>query len=113
MVAMPGAWLWAARSGAVRGVTHYACRHRHQLTYRTQRENVGDRAGSKADKLRERLGLEAGILNSNGDKPKGMRWQTFQWLQSRHDDCVNVSLAGAMARFEPTRPDPVAAKLAR
>ena len=112
VVAMPGAGLWAARSGAVRGYV-YACRHCHQLKYRTQRENVGDRAGSKADKLRERLGLEAGILNSNGDKPKGMRWQTFQWLQSRHDDCVNVSLAGAMVRFEPTRPDPVAAKLAR
>jgi hypothetical protein len=41
----------------------YACRHCHKLAYRTQREQAHDRAGSKADKLRDRLGWEPGILN--------------------------------------------------
>ncbi len=34
---------------------------------RTQWEQAHDRAGSKADKLRDRLKWVAGILNGNGD----------------------------------------------
>jgi hypothetical protein len=77
----------------------YACRHCHQLTYRTQRELVHDRACSKADKLRDRLGWPAGILNGNGVKPKGMHWRTFDRLEAEHDSLVNQTLAGAAARF--------------
>jgi len=81
----------------------YACRQCHQLAYRTQREQPHDRAGSKADKLRYRLRWEAGILNGNCGKPKGMHWATFEQLQARHDSLVNQSMAGFMARFEPLR----------
>jgi len=77
----------------------YACRHCHRLAYRTQREQSHDRANSRADKLWDRLGWEAGILNGNGCKPKGMHWQTFERLQARHDDLVNQSLVGVMAKF--------------
>ena len=77
----------------------YACRHCHQLAYKTQREQSHDRAGSKANKLRDRLQWEAGILNGNGIKPKGMHWATFARLQARHDALVNQTLAGAMAKF--------------
>lgn len=52
-----------------------------------------------ADKLRDRLGWQAGILNDHGGKPKGMHWQTFQRLQARHDDLVNQSLAGMAAKL--------------
>jgi Zn-finger protein len=79
----------------------YACRHCHKLAYRTQREQAYDRASSKADKLRDRLKWEAGILNGNGIKPKGMHWATFARLEARHDALVNQSLAGVMARFGP------------
>ena len=101
-------WLCPARGCGQRvamlyGGGVYACRHCHQLAYRTQRENAGDRAGSKADKLRDRLGWEAGILNGNGDKPKGMHWQTFEQLQARHDSLVNQTMAGIMAKFGPLR----------
>ena len=78
----------------------YACRHCHQLAYSSQRENAGDRAGTKADKLRARLGWEAGFLNGNGGKPKGMHWQTFEQLQARHDAHVKYSVAGVMARVK-------------
>ena len=81
----------------------YACRHCHQLAYRTQREQAHDRAGSKADKLRDKLKWEAGILNGNGIKPKGMHWATFERLQARHDALVNQTMAGMMARFGPLR----------
>ena len=81
----------------------YACRHCHKLAYRTQREQDHDRAGSKADKLRDRLKWEAGILNGNGGKPKGMHWATFLRLKARHDALVNQSFAGIMAKFGPLR----------
>ena len=47
------------------------------INYSTQKENVGDRASTKADKLRKGKGWEAGILNDDGDKPKGMHWTTY------------------------------------
>lgn len=88
------------RVAVLYGGSVYACRHCHRLAYRTQRENAGDRAGSKADKLRDRLGWEAGILNGNGGKPKAMHWQTFDRLEALHDANVNQSLAEVMARFK-------------
>ena len=48
-------------------------------------------ASTRADKLRKRLGWEAGILNGDGGKPKGMHWKTYQQLKSRHDVLVQVS----------------------
>ena len=77
----------------------YACTHCHKLAYRTQREQPHDRAGSRADKSRDRLGWEAGILNGNGEKPKGMHWRTFERLEAEHDTLVNQTLAGVMAKF--------------
>ena len=77
----------------------YACRHCHQLAYKCQRETPDDRAARRADKLRVRLGWQAGILNGSGDKPKGMHWRTFGNIQARHDALVNVSLAGMAAKL--------------
>ena len=81
----------------------YACRHCHKLAYQSQREQLHDRAGSKANKLRDRLNWEAGILNGNGIKPKGMHWATFERLEAQHDALVNQTMAGMMAKFGPLR----------
>ncbi len=81
----------------------YACRHCYQLAYGTQRQQPHDRACSRADKLRDRLGWEAGILNGNGIKPKGMHWATFGRLEAQHDALVNQGIAGIMAKFGPLR----------
>ncbi len=62
----------------------FACRHCHNLAYDSQRENKHDRLARKADKIRERLGWEGGILNGHGWKPKGMHWKTFERLQVKH-----------------------------
>lgn len=70
----------------------FACRQCHQLTYASTRENIDDRATRKADRIREKLGWEPGILNANGTKPKGMHWKTFQRLQLKHDVLVNQAL---------------------
>jgi hypothetical protein len=97
-------WLCPARGCGRRvavlyGGTVYACRHCHQLAYRTQRETVGDRAGSRADKLRAQLGWEIGILNGTGDKPKWMHWETFDRLSARYDAYIDQSLASAMGKL--------------
>ena len=97
-------WLCSARGCGRRvavlyGGSVYACRHCHKLAYRTQREQAHDRASSKADKLRERLGWDAGILNGNGGKPKGMHWRTFDSLQATHDHHVNRALIGMSAKL--------------
>jgi hypothetical protein len=72
----------------------YACRHCHQLAYRTQRKPAHDRASAQANKLRKRLGWHPGILNDSGGKPKGMHWATFTRLKEQHDVLVLHSLAG-------------------
>ena len=71
---------------------YFACRQCGGLGYATQKEGVGDRASTKADKLRKRMGWGAGILNGDGSKPKGMHWKTYQRLKSHHDALVQVSL---------------------
>lgn len=71
---------------------YFACRQCGGLGYATQKEGAGDRASTKADKLRKRLGWEAGILNGDGGKPKGMHRKTYHQLKSCHDALVQVSL---------------------
>ena len=78
----------------------FACRHCHQLAYPSQRETQDDRAARRANKIRERLGWEQGILNPKGwRKPKGMHWATFERLNKEHDAFVSMSLAGMSARL--------------
>lgn len=77
----------------------FACRHCHQLAFASAREDAGDRAARKADRLRERLGWEPGILNGRGSKPKGMRWRTFYRLSGEQDRLVNQSLRAMTLKF--------------
>ena len=77
----------------------FACRHCHKLNYQCQRETDDDRFARRADKIRERLKWDAGILNGNGWKPKGMHWRTFERLRAEHDAFVSASLAGMAKRL--------------
>jgi hypothetical protein len=82
------------------GAAYLACRDCYRLTYRSQRESKEDRAARRADKIRHKLNWKRGILNSEGDKPKGMHWKTFHRLIKKHDDFVKQSLIGIMARLK-------------
>lgn len=77
----------------------FACRHCHRLAYASAREDAGDRAARKADRLRERLDWEPGILNGRGSKRKWMRWRTFWKLSGEHDRLVQHSLQAMAAKF--------------
>lgn len=79
----------------------FACRHCYGLAYPSQREDAGDRAARKADRIRERLGWEGGILNGAEpwNKPKGMHWRTFERLNHQHDRHVERALHGIADKF--------------
>lgn len=77
----------------------FACRHCYTLAYVSQRETADDRAARRADRIREKLGWEPGILNGKAWKPKGMHWRTFERLTAEHDAFVQISLAGIAQRF--------------
>jgi hypothetical protein len=81
------------------GAGIFACRHCYQLAYACQRETADDRATRRADRIRERLGWEPGILNGAGWRPKGMHRCTFERLTTQHDAFVRASLAMMANRF--------------
>ncbi|NDP39901.1 MAG: hypothetical protein GZ093_14315 [Rhodoferax sp.] len=78
---------------------YFTCRSCCGLGYASQKEGVGDRSGRRADKLRKRLGWEAGILNGDGGKPKGMHWVTYQRLKAEHDRLVQISFHDIGRKF--------------
>ena len=75
----------------------FACRTCYGLAYEVQREDETDRLARRADAIRDRLGWEAGILNPDGWKPKGMHWRTFWRLKAEHDRLKGGAL-GAWAK---------------
>ncbi len=78
----------------------FACRHCYQLAYESQRETDYDRAARRANKIRDRLGWEQGILNPKGwRKPKGMHWKIFEQLNRQHDYHQQTALNGIARKF--------------
>ncbi len=78
----------------------FACRKCYQLAYQSQREVNYDRAARRADKIREKLNWEPGILNGKDwTKPKGMHWKTYEKLCKEHDYYVQFSLAGIATKL--------------
>jgi len=65
------------------GSRHFACRRCYNLAYQSQCYAPYDRALQQAGKIRLRLGGEAGIAYAFPDKPKRMRWRTYERLQTR------------------------------
>ena len=75
----------------------FACRHCHQLTYRSQNETPEDRTYRRANNLRDRLGWVPGVIHGAGSKPKGMHWQTFWRLLALYNGHERQTLAGMAA----------------
>ena len=82
----------------------FVCRHCYQLAYPRQRETWDDRSARRADRIRDKLGWEPGILNGNGWKLKGMHWNTFERLTARHGTFVQISLAGMAVKLNLPEP---------
>lgn len=59
----------------------FACRHCHQLNYRSQQGSKRDTLTDLSHKLRDGLGCDEGMLSVPArciPKPKGMHWATFE-----------------------------------
>lgn len=99
------AWFLCPAAGCGRrvailyGGNIFACRHCTRLAYRCQRENLHDRATRQADKIRDQLAWEPGILKGHGSKPRGMHGRTYQRLTIKHDALVDVSLGWMRRRM--------------
>ncbi|QFY44448.1 hypothetical protein F6R98_18935 [Candidatus Methylospira mobilis] len=81
------------------GGSIFACRFCHQLAYQSQRQTDSDRARTRAEMIRKRLGWEQGILNGSSGKPKGMHWRTYQQLTHEYIDYAGVYLADVDIRL--------------
>src|SRR5262249_12278880 len=95
-------WLEDPGSGRLAilyGGRSFACRNCYQLACASSHEDAGGRATRRADRLRAQLGWEPGILNGEGDKPKWMRWRTFERLAAEHNAFVDESMARMALRF--------------
>ncbi len=66
------------------GGTIFASRQAYRLAYGSQRQSPRDRALAQAFKQRRRLGNHDGI-GGFIEKPKGMRWKTFDRAMERID----------------------------
>ncbi|TAK30436.1 MAG: hypothetical protein EPO21_19230 [Chloroflexota bacterium] len=65
------------------GGRYFLCRHCYDLTYESRREDRMNRALSKAQNIRRRLGGSASMLAPFPEKPKGMHWKTYVRLLRR------------------------------
>lgn len=79
----------------------FASRKAHRLGYQSQRESPRDRATSRAFKLRRQLGADGGI-GDYVEKPKWMRWATFNRKMERicaAEDICEGHMIGTIARL--------------
>lgn len=81
------------------GAGVFACRSCHSLAYPSQREERYARARRKAQRIRQKLGWDGGIISKRGGKPKGMHWATFRRLTAQHDEFAQISLDGTYTKL--------------
>ncbi len=89
---------------------YFACRHCYRLAYPSTRETPRERALTKAQAIRVRLGGSANILKPFPTKPKGLHWRTYgrlfreaQRLEATYDALAEKELArfdAFLARYE-------------
>jgi hypothetical protein len=73
---------------------YFLCRHCYDLRYESQRKDKAGRALRRAQKIRQRLGGSANMMESFPDKPKGMHHDTYMKLFWEHDEAHREELAG-------------------
>lgn len=91
------------RVAVLYGDTLFACRECHRLAYSTTREDAGARAARRAEKIRAHMGWSSDEQEWLGQKPKWMRWATFDRLQYEYQFAVMQSLAALAERVARTR----------
>jgi hypothetical protein len=60
----------------------FACRLCYRLAYQSQNESPVNRAVSRAQKIRVKLGGSTDLSSPFPEKPKGMHWSTYEHLRN-------------------------------
>ena len=71
----------------------FACRKCHRLSYASRSRNAKDRALTKAQAIRARLGGSESLFDPFPSKPVGMWWRTYDRLRDKHDHAEARSLS--------------------
>lgn len=82
------------RAGVLYGAGLFVCRHCIGANYARQLMQPLDKLFRKVEKIRHRLGWQAGIAHGHGNCPKDMHHKTFFRLLAEHDQLVS-SICGA------------------
>ena len=69
------------RCRVIYGGTYFRCRQCYRATYPSQYEFIRLPGISRADRVRNKLGGDPGLINPFPRKPKGMHWRTYRRLQ--------------------------------
>jgi hypothetical protein len=72
---------------------YFLCRHCYDLSYQSQRDDRVYRTLHRAQKIRERLGGSANMMEPFPEKPKGMHWKTYERLWWEHHEAEMEQLA--------------------
>lgn len=78
------------------GSKYFICRHCLELRYPSTLERDEDRASRQANKIRDKLNWEPGILNPDYGKPKGMHDITYQRLLTKYERYTRRAFKGMM-----------------
>ncbi len=77
----------------------FASRRAYGLAYRSQRERAYDRALTRTQDIRIRLGGDPSLAEPFPDKPKGMWWRTYWRLRGEAQEAEYRSCLGVAQRF--------------
>lgn len=78
----------------------FACRHCHNLNYRSQHLVPHERLAQRAHKMRDQLGWPYGFINGLGPRPKGMHRKTYWRLAKKAEAAVGNCILAAKAHFQ-------------
>lgn len=97
----PGRWECGRRVAVLyAGGRYFLCRQCYDLRYESQRADRMTRLLSKAQKIRQRLGGSASMLEPFPSKPKGMHWRTYERLRWRELEAHHTSLLAMQEHLE-------------
>jgi hypothetical protein len=85
------------------GTQFFSSRYAYRLGYACQREGHRDRAYRRARKARDRIGGSANLSLPLPQKPKWMRWQTYDRHRAACEQAERATLAGMATALEKLR----------